>query len=244
MDSFSFKNIKFIKSKEPSNKKKMNKSPVKQNEKRISFWKKLIQNPFLFLFFFVIILAYFISYLPSKSLPNLIEGEIASSDIIAPFDLTIIDEETTENRKQEAVKSILPVYSLDANVFLNLEEKIRSFFTAGRELIKKSVSSKAKSDFIKEISEKYGLDISTNILDALIKNKFTKNIEENLVSLIGKISVQGIILSKTLFIHGEREKGLILVLGSENEKTASVDELLDISEKKKRICWHQFPNSS
>jgi len=133
MNFFSIKKIKLFRNKSPLPKKKKTPPTTAPKEEKQKPWQKLIQSPFVFLFLFVLILAYFISYLPSKSLPLLNEGEIASSDIVAPANLTIEDKETTEKRKKEAVEKVLPVYSYDQNVFLNTEEKIREFFNLGRE---------------------------------------------------------------------------------------------------------------
>jgi len=132
MNSFSFKSFKFFKSSEPQAKKHKNSTPASKKEIKLNFWQKLVQSPLIFLFIFVAALAYFISYLPSKSLPLLPEGEIAPSDITAPEDLTIEDTETTEKRRKEAVEVILPVYTLDLNILSNTEEKIREFFNSGR----------------------------------------------------------------------------------------------------------------
>lgn len=235
MNSISFKNLKFFKSKgTPPKKSKKNASQIKK-EKELSFWEKLIRNPFLFLFIFVAILAYSISYLPSKSLPQLTEGEIASSDIIAPSNLTIEDEETTEKREQEAVRAVLPVYNLDPNIFLNTEEKIREFFISGREFLKKPVTAKSSQEFQQTASKKFAIEISSNNLKSLIRVKFTAKIEESLTNLIGKISANGIILSKNLFIHKEQEKGLTLIKGTEGERSIKISEILDMEESKKKL---------
>lgn len=235
MNSISFKNLRFFKSKRtPPKKSKKNASQIKK-EKELSFWEKLIRNPFLFLFIFVAILAYSISYLPSKSLPQLTEGEIASSDIIAPSNLTIEDEETTEKREQEAVRAVLPVYNLDPNIFLNTEEKIREFFISGREFLKKPVTAKSSQEFQQTASKKFAIEISSNNLKSLIRVKFTAQIEESLTNLIGKISANGIILSKNLFIHKEQEKGLTLIKGTEGERSIKISEILDMEESKKKL---------
>lgn len=232
MNSISFKNLKLFKSQgsQAQKPKKSLSSPPK--EIKLRFLKKLTKNPFLFLFIFVIILAYLISYLPSKSLPQLTEGEIASSDIIAPVDLTIVDKETTEKRKKEAEETVFPVYNLNQNVFLSSEEKIREFFASGREWIKLPITAKRIENLQKETSDKYGLDISSETLRFLTKIKFSSNIEENLIALLGKILKQGIIRSKNLFIYGEQEKGLTLLITPEKEKNVRIAEILDIEESK------------
>ncbi len=231
MNSFSFKKIKFFKSSDTTVKKKPNTTLTKKEEKS-KFWKKLVENPFVFLFIFVIILSYLIAYLPSKSLPQPEAGEIASNDIIAPADLTIEDKETTERRKKNAEEEVLPIYDYDQNVFLNTEEKIREFFESGREWIKIPVTTSGIEEFKQAALDKFALEISTTELNALIRAKFASNIEENLINLIGKTSRQNIILTKNLFIHGEQERGLTLLRGPEQEFTVTVDEIMDIKESK------------
>jgi len=235
MNPLHFKTLKFFKSREMPIKKSPNNISSLKKEKKVGFFERLVKNPFLFIFIFVVIISYFMSYLPSKSLPIPTEGEIASSDIIAPEDLTIKDTETTEKRKTEAAEAVLPVYMLEQNVFLNTEEKIREFFSSGRDLIKKPATSKRIEDFRKITLEKYDREISTRDVRSLIKSKFSSDLEENLINLIGKISGQGIILSKNLFIHKEQEKGLILIKSPEPEKSIKVSGLLDISESKEKL---------
>ncbi len=234
MDTISFKKIKLFRSKDPPSKKPSNNQSASKKEK-LPFLKKLIRNPFLYLFLFVLVLAYFISYLPSKSLPTPEEGEIASSDIVAPTDLTIVDRETTEKRRKEAEEVILPVYRLDPNVFLNTEEKTREFFAYGREWLEEPVNAKRVEEFQKDILDTYGLEISATTVRSLAKIKFTANIEESLISLIGKISKKGIILTKNLFIHDEQEKGLTLWLTPESERNVRVPDIQDVEESKQNL---------
>lgn len=235
MKSISFKNLKLFKSEvTPTPKPKKNATPPKK-EMKLNFFQNLINNPFLYLFIFVVFLAYFLSYLPSKALPQLQEGEIASSDIIAPVELTIVDKETTEKRKREAAEVVLPIYTLDQNVFLNTEQKIREFFASGREWIKRPITTKRTEEFQKDTLEKYGAETPSNTLRALARNKFSSTLEENLINLLGKNSKQGIILSKNLFIHEEQEKGLTLLISPDKEKDVKIGEILDIEESKQTL---------
>ncbi len=235
MNSISFKNLNFFKSQGGRGSKQKPLLPSPKKESKLNLFKKLIQSPFLFLVIFVAILSYLISYLPSKSLPQLQVGEIASSDIVAPLDLTIEDKETTEKRKMEAAEAVLPVYNLDQNVFLNTEEKIRAFFTAGRDLIQQPLTSHKIADLQKMCADKYGLEISSTTVRALAKLKFSPIIEDNLINLMGKFLKMGIILSKNLFIHGEQERGLDLVLGPQNERHIKINEILDIEKGKQLL---------
>ncbi len=217
MNPISFKNLKYFKRSEPQSIKQKNSTPPSKTEIKLTYWQKLIQSPIVILFIFVAILAAFISYVPSRSLPLPPEGEIARSDIIAPADLTVEDEETTENRRKEAADVILPVYTQDADVFSDTEENIREFFNSGREWLKGSVTVTSRDQLQKDIQEKYDFEIPSKDLRLLIKNKFSAVTEESLISLLGKIYARGIILSKNLFIYGEQERGFNFVTGPDTE---------------------------
>jgi putative nucleotidyltransferase with HDIG domain len=236
MNPISFKNLTFFKKSEPQTAKQKNSTSHSKAEIKLSLWQKLAQSPIVFLFIFVAILAAFISYVPSRSLPLLPEGEIARSDIIAPANLSIEDKETTEKRRKEAADAILPVYVLDANVFSDTEENIREFFNYGREWLKKPVTIERRDEFQKDIQEKYDFEIPSKDLRLLIKTKFSAVTEESLISLLGKISARGIILSKNLFIHGEQERGFNLLMGPDVERIFRVEEIIDTKEAKEILA--------
>jgi len=224
--------MKLFKTKDvPTNKSKINSSKAKEEKETIAR-KKFIQNPFLYLVIFVIVLSYFLAYVPSRNIPILEKGEIATSNIIAPSEITIIDKQTTEKRRKEAAEAVPPVYSFNTNIILNTEEKIREFFHAGREFLKEEVTGQRKKDFKKQVLDNYGLEMTTNTLNALITNKFEISIEENLINLIGMVSTNFVITSKSLFYHQEQQKGLTVVTSEGTESSLNATDVLDITEAK------------
>ncbi len=234
MSIVSFKDIKFFKSKESSSPKPKKGAPPK--EEKLSFWRKLIKSPFTYLFIFVAAISYLISYLPSKSLPDdFALGDIAPSDIVAPETLTIEDTETTQKRRKEAAEAALLVYDFDPNVFLTAEEEIHEFFILGRQWLKEPITARRSEEFQKEILEKYDLTLSYSDQRTLIRTEFAASIEDSLISLLGKVSQQGIITSKTLFYRGEQSKGFILYSDQQTEQTVRVNQILDISEAKDKL---------
>lgn len=228
MNFISFRRLKLFKS--PSPRPKDDGGDEEARDKTSSLWRRIIQNPFFYLIIFVFILAYFLSYIPSRSLPTIDEGEIAAADIVSPIDLNIEDTETTAKRKAAAAEAVLPVYAYNKNAFLNTEEKIRQFFEFGRERLKTTRPSIKADGLQASVAEDFGLDIPVNGLESLIRANFSAEIEETLVSLIGKISSQGIIVSKNLFIRREPERGFVLVREPGNEKLTQVGEILEIKE--------------
>lgn len=235
MSDFQFKKLFFFKKSETKPTKSKPNAGGDEKEKKENFWYHLVRNPFLYLFLFVAVIAYFLSYLPSKSLPVPEVGSIASSDIIAPADMTIEDKQTTEKRRDEAEEAVLPVYQVDPNVFLITEEKIREFFNSGREFIEGGVSEARKEEFRRAVFDRYGLDISPSLLNMLIREKFSQSLEDSLISLIGKVSSRGIILSKNLFIHGEQEKGFVYINRQGNERVVQADAVMDIKQSQQRL---------
>lgn len=236
MNSKFIKKLKLFKSDEPPPARAQNNTTPQGKNKKASVWKNILSNPFIFLILFVAVLSYFIAYLPSPSLSeDLVEGEIATSDIVAPMDLTIEDIETTEKRRNDAVEAVLPVYRQDPNVTLNTEEKIREFFNSGRALIAETSTEESKNTFRTDIQETFGLELTSTDLDNLIKANFGEALEESLINLIIKVSGPGIIVSKNLFIHGEQEKGLVLIRSSGNEQTIQAAGIHDIKESKESL---------
>lgn len=235
MNPLTFKNLKLFQPRDSATNKAKNNKNKKKEAKQGFDSKKLTQNPFLYLFIFVIILAHTLAYVPSRSLPVPEIGEIATTDIVAPADLTIKDEETTESRKNEAAEAVPPVYSFNANVFPNTEEKIREFFIAGRDFLKKPINAQSKKEFQNQLFENYGLEISTENLNTLIANKFSPTIEENLINLIGITSKNYIITSKNLFLRGEQQKGMTVITQGGIESPFNVSGILDLKEAKQRL---------
>lgn len=231
MNPISFKTLNLFKTKDAP---KKNSSKTKE-EPETAAEKKLKRNPFLYLFIFVIVLSYFLAYVPARTMPVLEIGEIATSDIIAPSEITIIDRDTTEKRRKDAAEAVPPVYTFNANVFLNTEEKIRELFSEGRAFLEEEISNQRKADFRNSVLENFGLEISSSNLNALITNKFEKTIEENLINLIGMVSTNFIITSKNLFYHDEQIKGLTVVTNDGTESSLNAADVLDIIEAKQTL---------
>jgi len=232
MSAFNIKKFNFFKERSPSPKNKKNSH---SQNKEVGFIKKTINSPYFYFAIFIISIAMLTSYKPSHSLPTLKEGEIASTNVVAPADMTIEDIETTEKRKKEAAQAVLPVYTLDENVFLNTEEKIRDFFNSGREMVKKGATNTRIEELRKEMANKYGLDFSSNTIRSLVQEGFSSDLEENLINLIKKYSDIGIIASKKLFTHNEQEKGFTLITSTGKEKRVQPAEILDLKQSKENL---------
>jgi len=206
-----------------------------EEEKKLPLGKRLLKGPWPFLAVTTVVIALFLTVRPSRNLSALVEGAIAPADITAPFDLIIADPEATALKKDAAAAAILPVYSFDANVFANTEDKIRLLFAEGRDWTARYPGNHKTDELRTLLLDKLSIDIELPDLAALVRLKFPAELEEVLAGLAAKIFSQGIIPSKNLFIHGEAEHGLTLRDGQGAERTIRVGDILDIGESEHRF---------
>jgi cyclic-di-AMP phosphodiesterase PgpH len=206
-----------------------------EEEKQLPLGRRLIEGPWLFLGLTAIIVAIFLTRLPTRNLTTLVQGAVAPSDIAAPFDLIIEDGEATARKKEEAAAAVLPVYFYDPNVLANTEDKIRRLFAEGRDWTARFPGNHRSEELRIALLDKTGIDLELADVVSLVRLQFPAELEEVLVNLVAKTFIQGIILSKNLFIHGETEKGLTLLDMQGAERTARVGDLLDIGESERRF---------
>lgn len=235
MDLISFKGIKlFSGSKYPPRKK--NGAAPSANGKPETWLRRVLHAPGFYLAAIVFLLGWLITYLPSKALPAPEIGDIVSSDLVAPADLTIEDLETTAKRRKEAEETVLPVWVLDVNLALNTEEKIRGFFGAGRDWIAAVPAARRRpSGFASTAAELFGVELEAAELGTLARKGFGPVLEDSLISLLEMVLNQGIILNKNLFSHGELDLGLALIKNRE-ERVARTNDILDLREALDRIA--------
>jgi len=203
--------------------------PSEEEKERPPFIK-ILKSPRFLLVVTVVLVALFLSYRPSKTLPVLKAGEIAPADIVAPHDLIVEDAEATAQKRADAENAVIPVYTYDPNVFANAEDKIRRLFQTGREWNEKNPTTQTAPELRAAFLDALGVDLDQADTVALIRLKFPAELEEILVSLAEKLYGRGIILSKNLFTHEEPERGLSLLDQQRGERTVQVGQILDLKQ--------------
>jgi putative nucleotidyltransferase with HDIG domain len=233
MNFISFKSLKLFK--QPSSRQTKNGAEPPVEGEKLPVWRSVLQNPFFLMIAFVLVLSYFISYAPTRTLPGLEVDEIAPADIVSPLDLTVEDTETTAERRRQAEDAVLPAYSFDEDAFPNAEEKIRLAFQAGQAWLRNPVGGQNIAGLEKSLVEQFGLEIPAPDLESLAKEKFSAELEDTLISLIGKVSSRGIVVSKSLFIRREPERGFILLHARGNERVVKVEDVLELRESREQF---------
>jgi len=203
-----------------------------QGKPGFPFWAR----PFIFLFLFVLIIAYILSYTPSRLLPLLKPGDIAPQDIISPIDLTVEDTETTQKRREEAERAVLPVYTLDLNIYLNTEDKLRMFFSLGRDWAKTPAQTVLPArEFAAILAEKTGLELDEADLNLWRKTGFSPEMEVALSESLRRVFERGILRSKALFLRGEAERGFIISEATRPERMVHIQDVLDLKEARELL---------
>lgn len=206
----------------------LRKKPESGRPEERTWIKKVISNPFFYIIFFSAIISFFISFFPTRPLPVIRVGEIASKDIISPIEITVEDTQATEKRKAQAEATIPPVYFYNLKIVSSTQEKIKQLFESGRAWVSSTPATSLKN-LQKTISETLALDLDENTLNSLAKLKFSAELEQLLSDVIAPILSREIILSRILFTHGETEKGLLVIKGKE-EKLLKAVEVMELKE--------------
>jgi len=210
--------------------------------------KRFFSSPWTFLFLVVAVISIIQSYVPSSRMPVIATGDIAPADIVAPFDLIVEDTEATEKKKAEAENRVLPVYSYDPNILGNTEDKVRQLFAAGRDWVKQNPDPRSYEPLRRAIIDSLSIELEPQDIATLARLKFAVELEESLVGALAGIFSRGVVLSKNLFAHGERERGLLLVDLRGTERQVPVERVLDLKESEaalnEAISGLDFPDRS
>jgi len=210
--------------------------PPAEEKKELSPLRKLLTSRWTFLVLTVTVVSLLLSYVPRRGLTSLTLGAISPSDVVAPFDLTFQDLEATNRLKSDAENAVIPVYTFDPNVFANTEEKIHRLFVMGWAWIQKNPAGEKAEELRNSYLDLLGIDLDAQDVATLARLRFPKEVEDTLVGIAAKIFSQGIILSKNLFIHGEQDRGMNLLVMQDGEKTVKAAEILDLKESEERFA--------
>jgi putative nucleotidyltransferase with HDIG domain len=143
-------------------------------------------------------------------------GDVARKDIKAPRDFLVEDNELTKQRKDEAVKSSLFVYDFDRSAAYT-SKRIKESFTYGREELERIQSTELESALrsekrrqLREIFfELTGITADPVVFDQLMKNGFSPQIENTVLTAANRIFQKGVVGDNTVLMS-QKGKGIIL----------------------------------
>jgi len=144
------------------------------------------------------------------------EGMIATRDIKADRNYEIVDEEATGKLKEDALKSVLPVYNFDEGVAKTVGKRVHEAFDA--------VRLPAQKDSRAAFSDALGFELSTEIFATLQKDNFSPRAEQTILGILSsRLSLPVIAEKGTL--AADRESGITLRrIKPENDQVTIVGE--------------------
>jgi len=155
---------------------------------------------------------------------NFKEGEIATEDIIAPYDFSIPKTDTELLEERNAIAQRLPpVYDYEHSVYKNLETAIVSL-----ERMIDTLKGRYNRDTIVYLVQKeFGLP--KDLVQYLIKSDYKYTLRK-LLKELGFYLSKGIIQSKSLPYR------ILIVVRGDKETLISVDEIYSIAEAESILC--------
>ncbi len=232
MSLLGFDNIKLFKRAEirPAGQNGGSQSNGSKAEPPLPPLKRILASHWTYLFLVVAVISLFHSYVPSRRIPVIHKGEIAASDVTAPFDLIVEDMEATKAKMAEVELEVMPVYSYDPNVQANTDDKVRELFKMGREWTRRNPEARYYDSLRTALIDRLGIELENQDIASLVRLKFAPEIEEALLRTADLIFARGVVLSKNLFVHGERTHGLLLIDLNGGERTIQAERMLDLKE--------------
>ena len=102
-------------------------------EDRVGWWDRLLDRPILWAL--IALVGSFLLVLPrvGSGPPEWQPGDVATFDLVIPFDTSLPDEAATEAARAEARASVVPVYDLEPRLRVELEDQLHIFFAACRD---------------------------------------------------------------------------------------------------------------
>ncbi len=106
-------------------------------EERVGWWDGLLDRPILWALVAIVGVSWLVLPRIGSGPPDWQPGDVASFDLVIPFDISLPDDLATEVAREEARSSVVPVYDLEPRLRVDLEEQLRVFFAACREGLEK-----------------------------------------------------------------------------------------------------------
>ncbi len=178
-------------------------------------------------------------YIPrQKSIedPKLSVGDIIQDDLVIRDNLTIIDEEQTEQKKKTALDEVSPVYQFLPDQKNTRAALINRWINYLRTARKQYLKNKNSIDEIKEyIEEKFGISVSVRDISIILRSNLHSKIDmDNFLDYIDKLEQSGIVSTKAV-TRKSKDGNIKIVLPSGISRINNFSDLLDLNELQERI---------
>jgi putative nucleotidyltransferase with HDIG domain len=147
-------------------------------------------------------------------------GEIAAREYIAPRDVLVADDETTNERRRRAREAVLPVYDYDAAYAREVDESLARLFATARLWLSQGVplgegqagagdAADTVTSLVDQLQETSGVRLDVEAYVQLIELGFSTELEEALRAMTAEAFRRGIVANKDLLLE-HRARGVVL----------------------------------
>jgi membrane-associated HD superfamily phosphohydrolase len=159
-------------------------------------------------------------YYPAMAIaPDWQLGDVATFDLVIPFDVTLPDDAATETARQEARTSVIPVYDLEPRLRIELENELRILFAGCRDRME------ANGDEVANLEAITDLRATESVMRILDSSSCSEKLEEVLVEVVNRV-FRARIVDDRRGLENRGENGIALRdLSTGRERIVRLDEL-------------------
>ncbi len=189
-------------------------------EVRAGWWDRIMDQAVLWAGLTILLCGWLVMPRTVGRLPNWKPGEVAAFDVVVQRDVAVPDERATQRLREEARRSVPPVFDLDPRVRKESEDAIRSLFAICTDELKRGNLSREELESVSE------LDIGKSMANVLESSGCSPELEAALLRVVDQIHGRHIIDDKRR-IERRGANGIVLRnLASGSERRVEVSELV------------------
>jgi putative nucleotidyltransferase with HDIG domain len=208
---------------------------------RHRFWLERIKTPSYQKWFIGIGTAFLLTLLLSPTLQLPLKdyqvGDIVRKEIKSGQDLLVEDETLTQEKRNEAERSVLSVYDYDQSVLTDAETQVRSTFKSLATSFQ-GTGERVDQMALRKMEWESSLHLSLPQREwtILVRERFNPSIAEAVLKLIGPILKKGVVNDKDL-LDPDSDKGVVIwnVQTHEERRNFPPFSFLDFKEAKNRL---------
>jgi putative nucleotidyltransferase with HDIG domain len=122
----------------------------------------------------------------SSGPPEWVPGDVASFDLVVPFDISLPDEPATETAREEARVAVAPVYDLEPRLQIELEQQLRMLFMICRDRMLRGADEIASP---RAITDLVNTEPMLRILDASECSEQLERAVVNVAAAVFKLNI-------------------------------------------------------
>ena len=190
-------------------------------EERAGWWDGLLAHPALWAIVAIVGCSWLIMPRVGSGPPEWQPGDVASFDLVIPFDTTLPDDAATEVAREEARRSVLPVYDLEPRLRLELEDQLHILFAACRDQLQATEEEVVSLAAITDLRE------TESVMRILESSACAEQLEEALEDVVSRVSRDRIVDDRR-GLENRGEGGVSLRnLATGRDRVVQLDELAE-----------------